>query len=105
MAQLYLPEAHDESDLILAGQVAEAVDSGELYVAWTAGHGAATPAVTAELRDPTAAWIDALAVVFAAVREAWAALLSRDRLAPSSPASAGEAVARPKPAAGEAPAS
>ena len=42
--QLYLPAEHDEADLVLAGLIAELVDSAELYVTWTAAQGPATPA-------------------------------------------------------------
>ena len=50
MAQLYLPAAHTEADLVLAGQIAESIDSAELYVTWTPEHGQAVPEVSAELR-------------------------------------------------------
>ena len=50
MAQLYLPVAHTEADLVLAGQIAERIDSAELYVSWTPEHGRAVPELMAELR-------------------------------------------------------
>ena len=43
MAQLYLPAEHTDADLVLAGQIAESIDSAELYVAWTPAHGHAVP--------------------------------------------------------------
>ena len=51
-AQLYLPAQHDDADLVLAGLIAELVDSAELYVTWTAAEGPATPAIPALLREP-----------------------------------------------------
>jgi hypothetical protein len=55
MAYLYLPTAHSDADLVLAGQVAQAVDAAELFVVWTreAGPGAA-PRVEAILRESIA---------------------------------------------------
>ena len=43
MSQLYLPVAHTEADLVLAGQIAERIDSAELYVTWTPGTAARSP--------------------------------------------------------------
>jgi hypothetical protein len=104
MSQLYLPAAHTEGDLVLAGLVAERMESAELYVTWTPEEGAAAPEVCAVLRDPTPHWTDALALVFQAVCELWTALLSRDEpAAPAHDAPRNPAPA-PKPAAGEAPA-
>ena len=37
MPSLYLPADHTDADLVLAGQIAERIDSAELYVAWTPG--------------------------------------------------------------------
>ena len=82
MAQLYLPAAHTEADLVLAGQIAESIDSAELYVTWTPEHGQSAPEVCAELRDPEPSWPSLL---LAALREIWAALRNREpahRLAP-----------------------
>jgi len=104
MAQLYLPAEHTEADLVLAGQIAEWIESVELYVAWTPAHGTSVPAVAAELRTLDARWTT-LARVFRAVRELWRMLLGRDsRRPPRAVPSAGEHAAQPKPAAGEAPA-
>ena len=94
MAQLYLPLEHTESDLVLAGQIAETVASAELYVTWTPEHGQAVPEVCAELRAPEPSWPSLL---FAAVRDLWAALFRREpagRLAPPAhPAGQPEAAA------------
>jgi hypothetical protein len=98
MAQLYLPVEHTEADLVLAGQIAERVDSAELYVAWTPAQGRAVPEVMAELRSPPASWTDTLALLFEAVRELWAVLLSREPQRPALPP-ATEQPAQPKPAA------
>ena len=103
MSQLYLPAEHTEADLVMAGQIAQLVDSAELYVTWTPEHGQAAPEVAAELRDPTPHWTDTLALVFAAVRDLWAALLSREPARPDPAAGpAADQSALPKPAAGEA---
>ena len=100
MAQLYLPVAHTEADLVLAGQIAELIDSAELYVTWTPEHGRAVPEVTAELRDAGARWTETLALVFQAVRELWTVLLSREPQHPAQPPAAEQpATQQPKPAA------
>ena len=100
MAQLYLPRAHTEADLVLAGQIAELIDSAELYVAWTAGEGHAVPEVAAELRTAAQSWAGALALI---VRELWSVLARRDRrrpaIAPAAQASGDQPVS---PAPGEA---
>ena len=98
MAQLYLPVAHTEADLVLAGQLAELIDSAELYVAWTPEHGRAIPEVVAELRAAVPHWTGTVALVFHAVRELWTLLLGR---APQqhAPPAATERPAQTKPAA------
>jgi len=35
MSHLYLPTEHTDTDLALASAVAEAIESNELFVAWT----------------------------------------------------------------------
>ena len=99
MAQLYLPAAHTDADLVLAGQIAERVASGELYVTWTPAEGTAVPGVMAELREPGARWTDTIALVLRAVRELWTVLLSREPQRPALPPAADDAPAEPKPAA------
>jgi hypothetical protein len=98
MAQLYLPVAHTEADLVLAGQIAELIDSAELYVTWTPKHGRAIPEVIAELREERLRWTGTIALVFEAVRELWSLLLSRPPQR-SAPAPAVEPAAQPRPAA------
>ena len=75
MAQLYLPVAHTEADLVLAGQIAESIDSAELYVTWTPGNGQSAPEVTAEILEPSPSWP---ALILQGVRELWAALRNRE---------------------------
>ena len=53
MPHLYLPAEHTDADLVLAGQVAELIDSAELYVTWTPTAGHAAPAVPAVMREPS----------------------------------------------------
>jgi hypothetical protein len=77
MAQLYLPAAHTEADLVLAGQIAELIDSAELYVAWSAEEGAAVPEVAAELRPSAPYWTGTLALVVRAVHQLLTAMFAR----------------------------
>ncbi len=82
MAQLYLPAEHDEADLVLAGLIAELVDSAELYVTWTAAQGPATPAIPAVLREPP---VRRGTLLMRALRELWAALRNRPPQDPAAP--------------------
>jgi hypothetical protein len=75
MAQLYLPLEHTEADLVLAGQIAESIDSAELYVTWTTGHGQSVPEISAELFEPSPSWPS---LIRQAIREIWAALRGRE---------------------------
>jgi hypothetical protein len=75
MALLYLPAEHTEADLVLAGQIAEVIDSAELYVTWTPGNGIAAPAVSAELVEAGPGWPS---LIVQAIRELWAALRNRE---------------------------
>ena len=75
MAQLYLPAEHTEADLVLAGQIAESIDSAELYVTWTPGLGHSAPEVSAELREHAPTWPS---LIFQAIREIWAAMRHRE---------------------------
>jgi hypothetical protein len=79
MAHLILPVEHSESDLVLAGQIAELIDSAELYVAWTPEHGLCAPSISAELRSPAHRRRGLLGFLSAAVREIWAALRSEPK--------------------------
>ena len=78
MSQLYLPADHTDADLVLAGQIAELIDSAELYVAWTPATGQAAPEVVAELRDSAPSLVSTLGLVLLAVRELWCVLRSRE---------------------------
>jgi hypothetical protein len=96
MAQLYLPVDHTEGDLVLAGQIAELMDSAELYVAWTPEHGPSVPEVLAVLRAPAPHWFG---LFFQAMREIWAALRNREGTrAPLALPPGGEHATQPKPA-------
>ncbi len=55
MTALHLPVAHTEDDLVLAGALAHALGSAELYVAWSTDGGAARPLVDAVLEFEAAA--------------------------------------------------
>ena len=105
MAQLHLPVAHTEADLVLAGQIAELIDSAELYVVWTRDNGRAVPEVVAELRASVPRWTGRLALLFVAARELWSVLIGRDPH-PAGRRSHGRTgaarPAQPKPAPGEA---
>jgi hypothetical protein len=51
MSHLYLPAEHTDTDLALASAVAEAIDSNELFVAWTMDSGCvAAPEIKARTR-------------------------------------------------------
>ena len=53
MSHVYLPAEHNDTDLALASAIAEAIDSNELFVAWTCESGSvAAPEVQALLRRP-----------------------------------------------------
>jgi hypothetical protein len=76
MSHLYLPAEHTDTDLALASAVAEAVDSNELFVAWTCDGGvAAAPVVKAllrthpepPLRNPFAEALTEIAAAFGAL--------------------------------------
>ena len=52
MPHLHLPAEHSDADLVLAATLVSAVDSDELYVAWTHDAGAgAIPEIEALVRD------------------------------------------------------
>ena len=88
MAQLYLPVAHTEADLVLAGQIAERIDSAELYVVWSLEEGPAPPEVVVELRAPGPHWSETLALALHAMRELVAAIFSRGPQHAAAPAPA-----------------
>ena len=47
MSQLHLPARHTDEDLALAGSLAQLLNSGDLYVAWSTDGGAAKPVIPA----------------------------------------------------------
>jgi len=73
MPHLYLPTEHTEADLVLAMQVAEAVDAGELFVVWGAEAGPGAPEVVAIVREPEA---HPVADAFVALMQSIAALVA-----------------------------
>ena len=89
MAQLFLPVAHTEADLVLAGQIAERIDSAQLYVTWTPTAGRALPEVAAELRAAGLRRPGAVKLMLQVFREVGALLIGRDpqraRLLPPAP--------------------
>ena len=100
MPQLHLPAAHTEADLVLAGRIAERMDSRELYVAWTPEHGTALPEVVAELRYAAAGWTGTLQLVLHVVAQLCIALVGRRQ--PPRIAAPAAIAAQPSAAAGEA---
>jgi hypothetical protein len=85
MPQLYLPADHCDADLLLAGQVAELLESAELHVTWTPAAGQAAPEIPALMREPQPTWTAALGELLLAVRELWSALTARRRPRPAGP--------------------
>ena len=89
MSHLYLPAEHTDTDLALASAVAEAIESNELFVAWTCEGGtAAAPEVRALLRDPVeparhGPFTVALIEIAAAVRALMSALFFRGATQPA----------------------
>jgi hypothetical protein len=76
MSHLYLPTDHSEIDRALASAVAEAVESAELFVAWTLEGGAArAPEAAPALRRPDYA----LARPLTGLRALWGRLRHRRR--------------------------
>ena len=77
MSHLYLPTEHNDTDVALASAVAEAIDSDELFVAWTYETGLAAPPVVkaflrrrpepVALRNPFAEALAEIAAAFAAL--------------------------------------
>jgi hypothetical protein len=77
MSHLYLPSQHNDTDLALASAVAEAIDSNELFVAWTYESGLGAPPVVKAfmrqqspepaLRNPFAEALTEIAAAFGAL--------------------------------------
>ena len=77
MSHLYLPTVHTDTDLALASAVAEAIDSNELFVAWTMESGCvAAPEVRARVLRVERAQRGALAEAFAEIGSAFKAFFS-----------------------------
>jgi hypothetical protein len=51
MPHLYLPSEHTDADLVLAADIAAAVASADLYVAWTHDSGQGAPEIEAVVRE------------------------------------------------------
>ena len=75
MSHLYLPAEHTDTDLALASAVAEAIDSNELFVAWTLrqrlrrrtrGARAGPPHAEAPQRSPMAEAVHEIGAAFKA---------------------------------------
>jgi hypothetical protein len=77
MPHVILPAEHTDADLILASQIAEAVDSAELFVVWTPTGGAAIPEIEAELREPLHPLAEAVALFAQGMIELWRAITGR----------------------------
>jgi hypothetical protein len=77
MSHLYLPTEHTDTDLALASAVAEAIDSNELFVAWTMHSGSvAAPEVKARVRHVDRPERSALGEAFAEIGAAFKAFFS-----------------------------
>jgi hypothetical protein len=85
MPHLFLPTEHADSDLVLAGQVAELMQSSELYVTWTPEAGHAAPEVAAIMRQPVSTWAEAFGLLVRAAGELWASLTARRADRPALP--------------------
>jgi hypothetical protein len=84
MSYLHLPEQHSDADVVLAGQVAAAFESGHLYVTWTHAPGADTaPTVQAVVRElPPHPLVEAFGILFGALADALRSLRRRPAAAP-----------------------
>jgi hypothetical protein len=75
MSHLYLPTEHTDTDLALASAVAEAIDSNELFVAWTMESGCvAAPEVRARILAPQQPQRSPLAEAFTEIGKAFKAV-------------------------------
>jgi hypothetical protein len=88
MSHLYLPAEHTDTDLALASAVAEAIESNELFVAWTMDSGCvAAPEVKARvLRRAEEPQRGAFAEAFAEIGTAFKAFFSFFSRGSSQPA-------------------
>ena len=77
MSRLYLPAEHTDTDLALASAVAEAIDSNELFVAWTLDSGCvAAPEVRARVRRAEVPQRSAMGEAFHEIGAAFKAFFS-----------------------------
>ncbi|MDP9377942.1 MAG: hypothetical protein M3P40_10315 [Actinomycetota bacterium] len=75
MPHVHLPVHHTEADLILAGQVAHFVRSGELFVTWSHETGpGALPVVPAHLREPINPVAELLGILLESAAGLWRSL-------------------------------
>jgi hypothetical protein len=91
MPHLFLPSEHTDADLVLAADVAAAVDSADLYVAWTHDSGpGGMPEIEAVVREtgPPAPVANPFAEVFVAMMAGVVALWRALTHVPSQPAPA-----------------
>jgi hypothetical protein len=102
MPHLHLPAEHTDADLVLAGQVAELMESAELYVTWTPTAGLAAPEVDTLMREPVSPWAEALSLLVRAATELWVTFTRPARPALQAPARTVRPSGRwPHPAPGE----
>jgi hypothetical protein len=90
MPHLFLPSDHTDADLVLAAGVAAAVSSADLYVTWTLGAGAGTPAVQALVREehdsaPAHPFAELLVVLIQGVAAVWMHLTGPPPARPAQP--------------------
>ena len=87
MSHLYLPAEHTDTDLALASAVAEAIDSNELFVAWTCDSGTvAAPEIRARIVRPEPALRSPLAEAFSGIGAAFRAFFGFFVRRPRQPA-------------------
>jgi hypothetical protein len=99
MPHLFLPSEHSDADLVLAADVAAAVDSADLYVAWTHGAGpGGMPEIEAVVRDADAPSpvANPFAELFVAMMAGAVALWRHLTHVPAQPAPAVAAAAQKK---------
>jgi len=83
MPHLHLPADHSAYDLALAHRVASAVESSELYVAWSGRAGAGQrPEIHAHVREEPSLLVETLAHVFAWLGSVVEALIAKPQTAP-----------------------
>jgi hypothetical protein len=87
MAELHLPSEHSDADLALAHRVAEAMESGELHVAWThEGGSGQLPVVRARVREAPNPLVEMLSIVLGWVSNVVEAVVASRRARGGRPA-------------------